>query len=85
MNLSDALKKELAEWDRKGYAELAALTYPIVYERGTKNDPNWYEVEVEFLEKNERYIQIMIAVDDGGISAFCPPSYSLVIYAPGAQ
>jgi len=83
MTLSDNLKKEVAEWDQKGYAELAALTYPIVYERGAEGDPNWYEVEVVFLEKNDQYIQISVAVDDGGMSAFCPPSYSLVIYASG--
>jgi hypothetical protein len=44
----------------EGIRRIAALTYPIVYERGTRDDPNWYEVEIEFLEKNERYIQISI-------------------------
>ena len=80
--LAKALEREVAEWERKQYAELAALEYPIIYERGINGDPSWNEVEVELLEKNERYIQVSVAVDDGGLGAFCPPSYSVVVRAP---
>jgi hypothetical protein len=80
--LSRALAKEVAEWRQKQYAELAALDYPIAYERRINGKPTRYQVEVELLEKNERYIQIMVSMDDGGISAFCPPSYCLEIRAP---
>lgn len=79
--LPRALVKEIAEWRLKPYAELATLDYPVAYEKGGRGDPNSYQVEVELLAKTERYIQIMVSVDDGGLSAFCPPSYTLVIQA----
>jgi hypothetical protein len=81
--LSEALGRESADWNQKGYAELAGLSYPISYERRTEGDPNSYQVEVDLLEKNEQYVQIIISVDDGGISAFCPPSRILMLHASG--
>ena len=84
--LSEALEKESADWNRKGYAELAGLTYPIAYERSsTEHDPNSYQVEVDLLEKNDQYVQIIVSVDDGGISAFCPPSRVLVAHVSGRR
>jgi hypothetical protein len=81
--LSEALEKESADWKQKGYAALARLTYPISYERGPESDSHSYQVEVDLLEKNEQYIQIIVSVDDGGISAFCPPSSILEVRASG--
>ena len=83
LDLSEALEKESADWTQKGYARLAGLTYPITYERGTEGDPKSYQVEVDLLEKNEQYVQIVVSVDDGGISAFCPPSRILVVHVSG--
>ena len=79
--LSDALEKESADWNQKGHAALAGLAYPIAYERGTEGDPNSYQVEVDLLEKNEHYVQVIVCVDDGGIRAFCPLSRILVVHA----
>ena len=81
--LSAALARESADWNQKGYAELAGLTYPINYERRIEGDPNSYQVEVDLLKKHEQYVQIIVSVDDGGISAFCPPSRILMVHASG--
>ena len=82
---SKALEAEAAEWNRKQYSELAALDYPIAYEKSIDGDPTRYQVEVDLLKRNERYIELVVSVDGGGISAFFPPSRILVIRAPGAD
>ena len=83
--LAKALASEVAEWNRKQYAELAALDYPVVYEKSIEGEPTRYQIEVDLLKKSERCIEIVVSVDGGGLSAFFPPSQIVVIRAPGAE
>ena len=82
--LAKALEREVAEWNRKQHAELAALDYPVAYEKSVEGEPT-YQVEVDLLKKNERCIEIVVSVYGGGLSAFFPPSQIVVIRAPGAE
>lgn len=82
--VAKALEREVAEWERKQYAELATLDYPVAYEKSIEDEPT-YQVEVDLQKKNERCIEIIVSVDGGGLSAFFPPSQIVVIRAPGAD
>lgn len=79
--LTVKMKEEAEQWGRKAYRELAALNYPYIYNVGEKGSPDYYQVEVVLLEKNERYIQVSVAVSNGGLSSFFPKSESVVVYA----
>jgi hypothetical protein len=82
-SLAEHLRAELEIWDKKTYSELLAIEYPHTYERGVDGAPDWYQVEVDLLEHNDDYVHVLVSVDDGGWSAFCPTSYSLIAYADG--
>jgi hypothetical protein len=82
-SLAEHLRAELTIWDKKSYSELLAIEYPHTYERGAHGEPDWYQVEAVLLERNDDYIHVSIAVDDGGLSTFFPKSYGVIAYADG--
>jgi hypothetical protein len=82
-SLTEQLEKELSNWKTKTYPELLAIEYPHTYERGRAGEPDAYEVEVDLLERNDKYVHISVAVSDGGISSFFPKSDSFLVYARG--
>jgi hypothetical protein len=81
IDLAQALAVEVARWSTKTYAELAALEYPDTYEVTRQDGGLAYQVEVSMLERRPEYIQISVAVDDGGIRAFFPRSESVIAYS----
>jgi hypothetical protein len=65
---SKVLDLEIQRWSAMPYEELLSTlkhlhTYEIEIE-STK-----YQVEVEILQKTDRYLQVMVAVDDGSLPA----------------
>jgi len=82
MILADKLKNEIAIWEKKSYAEFLAIEYPYVYERGEEGDPDWCNVELVILEKNDEYVHVGIAVSDkSSWSSFFPKSTSVIAYS----
>ncbi len=79
------LDAEIARWAALGYDELVSSlsdekTYEITFELKT------YQVEVELVEKNEQYVQVLVSVDDGSIPAsFCPSFRSFVRHKGSAD
>jgi|ERR1051326_3049716 hypothetical protein len=72
------LDAELRRWNAKSCDQLLAeLRDVLTYE--TEFDGRTYQVEVEILENTERYIHVMVAVDDGTLpSSICPLSASFM-------
>jgi hypothetical protein len=72
------LEAEVAKWAAKSCAELIAeLADDLVYE--VEVDSKKYQVEVEILENNDRFVQIVVAVDDGVLPwAIAPAARSIV-------
>ena len=72
------LDVELKRWSAKSSNELLAeladvQAYEIEFEN--KN----YQVEVEILENTEKYVHVMVAVDDGSLpGAMCPLGESFI-------
>ncbi len=79
--LRERLRAEVARWARKGYGELAALTYPIVYDTGVATDASHYQTEVTLLERTADSIHVDVAVSDGGLSVFVPVNEGVVARA----
>ena len=80
-SLSEQLEIELRIWNAKSYQELLAIEYPYTYERGTTGEADWYEVELDLLERNDQYVHVSVAIDNGGLSAFFPKSCGVIAYA----
>ncbi len=78
--LAAKLREEMEQWGQRSYAELVAIEYPHTYSVGKPGEPDWYEVEADLLEKNEQYVQVSIAVSDGGMRTFFPKSFSVIAY-----
>lgn len=76
------MNQEKEKFVNKTYEELFMLKDPTVYESGSGDD--WYEAEVQILEKNEQYIHVSICVDDGKFPrVFVPLSTSFLVYKDG--
>jgi hypothetical protein len=76
MNRRDEWRKvldaEVARWSAMSCDELIAALPDIevyVVERDSKE----YQVEVELLENTEKYVHVMVAVDDGSLPASISP------------
>ena len=80
-SLSEHLESELKIWRRKTYPELLAIEYPFAYEKGASGESDSYQVEVDLLECNDRYVHVSVAVSNGGLSDFFPKSGSFLAYA----
>ena len=72
------LEAEVKRWRARSCAELVtALAEEQSYE--IKFEDNTYQVEVQLLEKTDRYIHVGLAVDDGSMPAsFRPLSSSFI-------
>ncbi len=77
------LDQEKEKFANKTYKELSVLKDPTVYECGVGD--GWYQVEVQILEKNDKYVHIAVNVDDGGFPrSFIPLSTSFLVYKDGS-
>lgn len=72
------LDAEVARWSQKSYQQLTAelrdvQAYEVVF------DSKSYQVEVQLLENTDKYIHVLVGVDDGSIPAsFRPLSSSFI-------
>jgi hypothetical protein len=72
------LDAEVRKWSAKSWAELVAelpdeQAYEIKFESKT------YQVEVQLLENTEKYVHVVVSVDDGSVPAsFRPLSSSFI-------
>ena len=72
------LDSEVKRWSAMSCAELtSALHEGQVYE--VEVDAKRYQVEVELLENTEKYLHVMVSVDDGSLPASISPSTSTFI------
>ena len=68
----DVLNSEVKRWSAKSVDELIA-ELPDVEVYAVVLDGKEYQVEVDLLENNDKYVHVMVAVDDGTIpSSFRP-------------
>jgi len=65
------------ECERRPYDYWVAGDYPVVFERSFQGEN--VQVEIVLLESNPEYVHISVAVDDGGLWAWFPPSFSAII------
>jgi hypothetical protein len=66
------LDAELRRWNAKSWEQLLAELREVrTYE--TEFDGRTYQVEVEILENTERYVHVMVAVDDGTLPSSVRP------------
>jgi hypothetical protein len=80
--LKKVLFQEMEKYKNKSYEELIGLVEPIVYSQGSGN--NFYQVEVQILEKNDEYVHVSVAVDDGGLlRSISPLSKSFIVHKSG--
>jgi len=73
------LDSEVSRWRAMSLEQLISeLHHSQAYE--VEVDSKKFQVEVEILENSERYLQVMIAVDDGSLPAsIIPVSHTFVI------
>ena len=66
-----------AECEQKPYEHWMAADFPITFDRDF--DGQMLQVEIIQLEAHPEYVHLLVSVDDGGLSAFAPPSTSTII------
>ena len=72
------LDAELKRWSAKSSEQLLAELEEVqAYE--TEYENKKYQVEVEILENTEKYVHVMVAVDDGTLPAALSPLSSSFI------
>lgn len=77
--LKKALIAEKNKYTSKSFEELVKIQKPITYQGGIGD--NWYQVEVQILEKTEKYVHLSISVDDGRIpKAILPLCEDFILY-----
>lgn len=83
--LSDKLyrivENRIDKLSRSSYHTLSLMKFPFVEE--IWDDKQSYQIEIDQLELTETYIHILVSADDGGWSAFRPPSKSFLVYKDG--
>jgi hypothetical protein len=60
---------------------LLAIEYPHTYEKEIPGESDGYQVEVDLLERNDKYVHVLVAVSNGGLSSFFPKSADFLAYA----
>jgi hypothetical protein len=76
------LDAEVQLWSAKSYEQLLSeLSDLQAYE--VELDSKQYQVEVEILENTDRYIHVMVAVDDGSLPASISPLTHTFLRAKG--
>ena len=78
-----ALDSEAKRWAAMSCDELVSeLHDPLAYE--VELDSKTYQVEIELLENTDRYVHVMVAIDDGSLPAsIFPLTRSFVRAKPG--
>jgi hypothetical protein len=61
--LNMALIKECEKYLSLSFKELVKMHSPLTYECNKGDD--WYQVEVQILEKNDNHVRVLISIDDG--------------------
>lgn len=76
------LDSQAKRWSAMSYAQLVSeLNEVNVYE--VEFESKRYQVEVELLENTEKYLHVLVAVDDGSLPAsLLPVSYSFICEKP---
>jgi hypothetical protein len=72
------LDAEVKRWSAKSHAELIA-ELPDVQAYAVESEGRKHQVEVRILENTERYIHVVISVDDGTLPASLRPLSSSFI------
>ncbi len=68
----------------KTFEEVSEMEFPVVYQVGNIKDKDFYQVEIDILDKTEKYILIDIFIDDGTWwKSFCPIGTSFIVYKDG--
>ncbi len=68
----------------KTFEELSKMEFPINYEVGNIKDKDFYQIEIDKLEKTNEYIDIIISIDDGSLwRSFCPITISFIVHKDG--
>lgn len=66
------LDAEVQRWSAMSCEQLVSKLHDLqTYE--VERDSKTYQVEVELLENTEKYLHVMVAVDDGGLPASLLP------------
>ena len=81
--LKELLEQEVKKVARtKSFEEWMSVKDPITYECGLSKD--WYQVEVQILERNSSSIHISVSVDDSSfLRSIFPLSRSFIVYSDG--
>ena len=76
------LDSEVRRWSAMSCERLvSALRDSVVYE--VEADSKMYQVEVELLKNTDRYVQVMVSVDDGSLpQSIVPASHSFICEKP---
>ena len=79
------LDSEVQRWSAMPFEQLVSeLGDQQVYE--VEVDSKKYQVEVELLENTDRYVHVMVAVDDGSLPAsLAPLTHSFICHRPPAR
>jgi hypothetical protein len=72
------LDAEVKRWSAKSCEQLLA-ELPEVQAYETEFENKMYQVEVEILENTEKYVHVLVAVDDGTLPASLSPLSSSFI------
>jgi|GEM_PF-4551856 len=59
------------------YDDWATKSYPLTYEHEFEGKS--VQVEIQLLEKKENYLQLLVSVYNGGLSAYNPPGILAII------
>ena len=76
------LECEVRRWSAMAYEELISELHDLqAYE--VELDSKKYQVEVELLENTDKYVHVMVAVDDGSLPASISPlSHTFICSKP---
>ena len=76
------LDAEVQRWSAKSYEQLLSELSDL-QACEVELDSKQYQVEVEILENTDRYIHVMVAVDDGSLPASISPLNLTFLRAKG--
>ena len=80
--LEFVLNREIDKYSKLSYGELLALDDNISYY--SEYAGGEYQIEINILEKENDYVHISVAVDDGSLSrSFAPLCSSFLVYKNG--
>lgn len=81
-DLRRVLECELEAWSQKGYDELVHTEFPVVYDNGGEGS-DFYQAEIQLLHRGTDYLQVSVAVDDGGWRSLLPVNSGFLIFSDG--